>query len=190
MLRARLAQARSTYAAGQIELAAGDPAAAERCWRDGYEALRAMGERGLRSTLASLLAEALYRQGRLGEAQQMTENAETLSPPDDIETQARWRATRAKLLARHRRFPAARQLITQAEALISPTCYTELKAHLLVAKAEVNQLAGDRDQAQASLHAALRIYEHHHAVPLAGQVKAALASLAAHPASEPPQPPG
>jgi hypothetical protein len=27
-------------------------------------------------------------------------------------------------------------------------------------------------------------------VPLAGQVKAALASLAAHPASEPPQPPG
>ena len=189
---ARLALARSTYAAGQIELAAGDPAAAERCWRDGYEALRAMGERGLRSTLASLLAEALYRQGRLGEAQQMTENAETLSPPDDIETQARWRATWAKLLARHRRFPAARQLITQAEALISPTCYTELKAHLLVAKAEVNQLAGDRDQAQASLHAALRTYEDHHAVPLAGQVKAALASLT--PASgsgpQPPRSPG
>jgi tetratricopeptide (TPR) repeat protein len=138
-----------------------------------------MGEHGHRSTLASYLAEALYLQGRLDEAQQMTEKAETLSPSDDFETQARWRATRAKLLARHRQFPAARQLISEAEALISPTCFTRLKGHLLVAKAEVNQLAGDRDQAQTGLHAALRIYEDHHVLPLAGQVKAALASLAA-----------
>jgi len=177
---ARLALARTADAAGHIELAAGDPAAAERCWREGYEAFSAMGARGYRSTLASLLAEALYLQERLDEAQQMTETAETLSTPDDFETQAWWRATRAKLLARHRQFPAARQLITEAEALILPTCFTRLKAHLLVAKAEVNQLAGDRDQAQDSLHAALRIYEDHHVVPLAGQVKAALTSLAAH----------
>jgi predicted ATPase/DNA-binding SARP family transcriptional activator len=183
---ARLALAGSTYPAGHIELAAGDPAAAERCWRDGYEAYRAMGERGTRSTLASYLAEALYLQGRLDEAQRMTETAETLTQPDDIETQAQWRATQAKLLARHRQFPAARQLITEAEALILPTCHARLKAHLLVAKAEVNQLAGDRDQAQASLHTALRIYEDHHVLPLAGQVKAALTSLATHPASEPP----
>jgi predicted ATPase/DNA-binding XRE family transcriptional regulator len=176
---ARLALARSADPAGHIELAAGDPAAAERCWREGYEAFRAMGEHGHRSTLASYLAEALYLQGRLDEAQQMTEKAETLSPSDDFETQARWRATRAKLLARHRQFPAARQLISEAEALISPTCFTRLKGHLLVAKAEVNQLAGDRDQAQTGLHAALRIYEDHHVLPLAGQVKAALASLAA-----------
>jgi ATP/maltotriose-dependent transcriptional regulator MalT len=144
-----------------------------------------MGERGHRSTLASLLAEALYLQGRLDEAQQMTEEAEAIGPPDDTETHARWRATRAKLLARHHQFPAARQLITEAEALISPTFWMRIKAPILMAKAEVNQLAGDRDQAAASLHAALRIYEDHHAVPLASQVKAALASLAATPGSEP-----
>jgi tetratricopeptide (TPR) repeat protein len=176
---ARLALARSAIPGGYIELAAGDPAAAERCWREGYEAFRTMGEVSHRSTLASSIAEALYRQGRLDEAQQMTEEAETLSPPDDIDAQAGWRASRAKLLAQHRQFPAARQLITEAQALISPTCYTRSKAHLLVAKAEVNQLAGDRDQAQASLHAALRIYEDYHVLPLAGQVKAALVSLAA-----------
>jgi len=34
-----------------------------------------MGERAYCSTEAGLLAEALYRQGRLGEAQQMTEEA-------------------------------------------------------------------------------------------------------------------
>jgi hypothetical protein len=71
---ARLDLARSTLAVGEIELAAGDPAAAERCFR-GYKAFRAMGERGYCSTEAGLLAEALYRQGRLGEAQQMTEEA-------------------------------------------------------------------------------------------------------------------
>ena len=116
-----------------------------------------MGERGHRSTLASLLAEALYLQGRLDEAQQMTEEAETLSPSDDIDAQARWRAARAKLLARHRQFPAARQLIAEAQALISPTSWMSLKAYLLMAEAEVNQLAGDPDRAAASLHAALRI---------------------------------
>jgi tetratricopeptide (TPR) repeat protein len=184
---ARLALARTTYAAGEIELTAGDPAAAERCWREGHEAFRAMGERGTRSTLACWLAEALYLQGRLDEAQQMTEEAEelSLSLPDDIETQALWRATRAKLLARHRQFPAARQLIADAQALISPTVWMRLRAHLLVAEAEVRQLAGDRRQAAASLHAALRIYEDQRTAPLAAQVKAALTSLNASPGSEP-----
>jgi tetratricopeptide (TPR) repeat protein len=169
---------------GQIYMGAGDLAAAERYWREGHEPFCAMCERGHRTGLASRLAEALYQQGRLEEAQQMTEEAEAIGPPDDADTQALWRATRAKLLARHRQFPAARQLIAEAQALISPTVWMRLKAHLLVAEAEVNQLAGDRDYAQACLHAALRIYEDRTA-PLAGQVKAALASLAATPGNEP-----
>jgi predicted ATPase/DNA-binding XRE family transcriptional regulator len=183
---ARLALARSADPAGHIELAAGDPAAAERCWREGYEAFRAMGERGHRGTIASYLSEALYAQDRLGEAQQMTEEAQAADPPDDIETQARWRATRAKLLARRGHFPAARRLIAEAEALVSPTSWERLKAHLQVAKAEVYRLAGASDQATACLHAALRIYQDRHAAPLAEQAKAALASLAAHPVGEPP----
>jgi predicted ATPase/DNA-binding XRE family transcriptional regulator len=174
---ARLALARAAGPAGFIELAAGDPVAAEGCWREGYEALAAMGERGHRSTLASLLAEALYLQGRLDEAQQMTEEAEAISHPDDIDAQRRWRAARAKLLARHRQFPAARQLLTEAEALISPTFWTTHKADLLVAEAEVHRLAGDPDRAAASLHAALRIYEDRRTAPLAEQVKIAIASL-------------
>ena len=44
---------------------AGDPAAAERNLRKGYEALVAMGERGYRSTLVTYLAEAVYAQGSL-----------------------------------------------------------------------------------------------------------------------------
>lgn len=52
--------ATSAMLAGQIELMAGDPAAAERNLQEGYEAFRVMGERGLRATIGSLLAEAAY----------------------------------------------------------------------------------------------------------------------------------
>ena len=56
-----------------------------------------------------------------------------------------------------------------------------LKAYLLMAEAEVHQLAGDSDRAAASLHAALRIYGDRRMAPLAAHVKAALASLTARP---------
>ncbi len=133
-----------------------------------------MGERGYLSTITGLLAEAVYLQGRLDEAQQLTEEA-----------QARWQATRAKLLARRGQFPAARRLAAQAEALISPTSWAVLQAETLMAKAEVNRLAGSRDQAEASLRAALRIYEDRHATPLADQAKTALASLTGQPSTKP-----
>ena len=51
--------------AGQVELLAGDPAAAERLWRRAYQALEGLGEKGNLSTIAAYLAEAVYQQGRL-----------------------------------------------------------------------------------------------------------------------------
>jgi predicted ATPase/DNA-binding SARP family transcriptional activator len=167
--------------AGQVELMAGDPAAAEQNLREGYEALRATGDRATRGTIASLLAEALYAQGRLDEAQRMTEETQAVAVPDDIEAQARWRATRAKLLARRGQFPAAARLAEEAEALVSPTSWAVVQAEMLAAKAEVSRLAGAPEEAEASLHKALRIYEERPAVPQAKQTRALLASLSAQP---------
>jgi predicted ATPase/class 3 adenylate cyclase len=174
---AKIAWAQAAHQSGLIELAAEDPAAAERVLREGYEALRAMGEQGFLSTIAGSLAEALYLQGRLDEAQQMTQEAEASATPDDIDAQARWRATRAKLLARGGQFPAARQLVDEAVALVAPTSWAVPQAEMLMAKAEVDRLAGAVGQAEASLRSALRIYEDRHAVPLAQHARAALASL-------------
>ena len=164
--------------AGQIELIAGDPAAAERHIRDGYEALRVMGELGYRSSVTGLLAEAVYAQGRIGEAERLTEEARAIAAPDDTDAQARWRATKAKLLARRGRFSVARQLAGEAEALVSPTAWAVLQAEMLVAKAEVSRLAGRPQEAQASLRKALQLYEDRRAAPLAERTRAALASLA------------
>src|SRR6202044_3342641 len=96
----------------------GNHAAAERELRTAREALRAMGERGFLSSIVAFLAEAVYAQERPGEAQQLTEEAEALAAAEDFDAQARWRATRAKLLAQRGRFAAARRLLDEAEALI------------------------------------------------------------------------
>ncbi|HEX7267759.1 MAG TPA: AAA family ATPase, partial [Streptosporangiaceae bacterium] len=174
---AKLAWAECASTIGQMELIAGDPAAAERYLREGYEAFRAMGERGYLSSVAGSLAEALYAQGRLDEAQQLTEEAQAATVPGDIDAQVRWRAAMAKLLARRGQFPAARRLADEAEALVSPTSWAVLQAQMLMTKAEVNQLAGARDGAAASVRAALRIYQDRHVVPLIEQATATLASL-------------
>jgi hypothetical protein len=96
-----------------------------------------MGERAYLSSATARLAEAVYRQGRLDEAQRLTEEAEAAAPGDDFDAQARWRATRAKVLARCGQFPAARQLAEEAMALVSDTSYAALLAETLMAKAEV-----------------------------------------------------
>ena len=54
--------------AGQVEVLAGDPVAAERVWRRAYQALEGLGEKGNLSTIAAYLAEAVYQQGRYEEA--------------------------------------------------------------------------------------------------------------------------
>ena len=54
-----------------------------------------------------------------------------------------------------------------------------------MAKAEVDRLAGEREQAESSLRAALRIYQDRHATVFAEQAAAALASLAGRPRTEP-----
>ena len=182
---AKVAWAECASQAGQMELTAGDPAAAERYLREGYEAFRAMGERGYLSSVAGSLAGALYAQGRLDEAQQLTEEAQAATIPGDIDAQARWRVTRARLLARGGHFPAARTLLDEAAALVLPTSWAVLQAQILMAKAEVDQLAGTPKQAEDSLRAALRIYQDRHASPLADQATAALASLTGHPSAKP-----
>ena len=68
-----------------------EPPRPKRELRKGCEALRAMGDRGYRRA-SSRLAEAVYAQGRLDEAQQLTEEAEAIAAADDLDAQARWRA--------------------------------------------------------------------------------------------------
>lgn len=174
---AKFALAESGIPAGLMELTLGDPATAERYLREADQALRAMGERRYLTNITTLLAEALYAQGRFGEAQQMIDEAQAQGVSDA----ASWLGLQAKLLAQRGQFAAAQRLADQAKALISPASSAAEQADVLVTEAEVRRLAGDREQAQRCLQAALRIYEDRQATLLAEQVKDALATLASHP---------
>jgi hypothetical protein len=77
-----------------IALLEGDPAAAERGLRAGYERLTAMGESQLLSTTAALLARAIYQQGRHDEAYAFTEASAEAAAVEDVVTQIAWRAVR------------------------------------------------------------------------------------------------
>jgi predicted ATPase/DNA-binding SARP family transcriptional activator len=175
---AKIAAAVSTVIAGTIEMIAGDAAAAEELLRQGCEALRATREHDwfLPSTLPNLAA-ALYAQGRLDEAEQVTEEARALAPAGDFDTQARCRATRAKVLARRGQHAAAKQLADEAETLAAPTSWTALQAEVLEAKAEVLRLGGATGEAETCLRAALDLHQQRRASALADRTRAALASL-------------
>ena len=143
----------------------------------GFDALRALGERGWRATAATILAEAVYAQGRLDQALRLTEEAEVFATPDDFEAQGRWRATRAKVLARRGQYRAAARLAEQAVALVPAASGAPELAEFLVAQAEVLRLAGALNQAEASLRKALQLYENRRMTALAGQTRTLLASL-------------
>jgi predicted ATPase/DNA-binding SARP family transcriptional activator len=180
---AQLALAESAVPATLVGLIAGDPVAAERYARQGYEAFRAMGGHGIYLVdLAYLLAKALYEQRRFDEAQQWIDQANPEPSPA-------WvfgiQLTRAKLLARRGQFAPARQLVGQADAVLSPKSAPLFRTDVLEARAEVERLAGAPSQAAASLRAALDIYERQRATALADQVRAALTSLAAQAGRDP-----
>jgi tetratricopeptide (TPR) repeat protein len=161
----------------------GDPAAAERYARKGFEAYRVIGQRSGALDLACLVAEALYDQDRCDEAQQVIDEANTDSAPDrNMEIDL----TQAKLLARRGQFAAARQLIAQKGASVSQAPLD--RAEVLEARAEVDRLAGAPDQAAASLRAALQFYEDLQATARAEKTRAILVSLTTEPGREPTKP--
>jgi tetratricopeptide (TPR) repeat protein len=82
-----------------IEMLAGDPSAAEREFRSGYESLARMNEKPYLSTVAGQLSHALFEQGRYQEAEELAQESEEAAAEDDLITHVIWRRARAKIAA-------------------------------------------------------------------------------------------
>jgi tetratricopeptide (TPR) repeat protein len=154
----KLRAAFGSEAAGFVEMLAGDPGAAERELRAGYEGIERLGERGYASTVASLLAHALAAQGRLDEAERFSGVAEQMAAEDDLSTQVMWRSARAKVLAGRGRHAEADRLAREALRLAGETDDVNMHADTLMDLADVRRLAGRDAEADGAAREALDLY--------------------------------
>lgn len=147
-----------------IELLAGDPVAAERELRVGYETLAAMGETWVRATIAAYLAAVLVELSRSEEAIAFTRESEENASDDDVVTQVVWRGARARALATAE--PAtADALAREAVERALSTDFLDLRAGALLDLAAVS---GDLD----ALARAIEEYERKGNIVGAGRARA------------------
>ncbi|MEP6476487.1 MAG: adenylate/guanylate cyclase domain-containing protein [Actinomycetota bacterium] len=145
-------------AAGFVETLAGDPAAAERVLRAGYDTIDELGERAYLSTVAAMLAHAICEQGRYEEAEMFCSLAQETGADDDITTQVLWRSARAKVLAAKGEPGEALRLARAAVAMADETDDTNMRADALIVLAGVVEAAGDVAARDDALHRAQELY--------------------------------
>ena len=164
-----------------IEMLAGDPAAAARVLRESYVALTRMGERGFLSTIAALLAQALYALGDYDEAEEFSRASADAAAADDVLSQVLWRAALAKVRARQGELERAEGLAREAVQIVEETDFLNDQANALLDLAEVLRLAGRRDEARAAAEDAARRYEQKANLPSLARARSFVADLAAAP---------
>jgi class 3 adenylate cyclase/tetratricopeptide (TPR) repeat protein len=137
----------------------GKPALAEQELRHGYETLSAIGEVSFLSTVAGVLAEAIYAQGRYDEAEEFTRISEESAGAEDVYSQVVWRSVRAKCDARQGKVTEALELVRESVALVESTDSLDLHWRTLMNQAEVLQIARRIADAETALHEAVRVAE-------------------------------
>jgi class 3 adenylate cyclase/tetratricopeptide (TPR) repeat protein len=163
----------------RVELLAGDPAAAEREARRDFDALGGLDETYFRSTVAGMLARALYEGERFAEAQAVAEEARALTADDDFESQVLWRGVAARLRARAGHADEALELTESQLRLAAETASPVFEADARLGLAEVLVLLGRRDEAEPPLREALRLFEEKGDLVSAARIRLRLESLAA-----------
>ena len=158
-LGAQVLAASSAFDSGDVEMLVGDLSAAEHEFRRGFDQLLEMGEKNFLSTTVGLLAQCLYLQGRFDEAEDMAEISKNAAAPDDLESQALWRGVKAKVLAQNRLFGEAEELSREAVELIGTTDSPIMTAGTLMDRAEVLELAGERQDAVSLIETAVALYD-------------------------------
>jgi class 3 adenylate cyclase/tetratricopeptide (TPR) repeat protein len=169
--------AATSHAAGAVEMYAGDAEAAERQWRQGYEALERIGEKAYLSTSAAFLAHALARQGRYEEAEPLAMISEAAADPHDIASQLQWRSARALVKAHADDLEEALRLADDAVLLGEPTSYVDTLAETLVIRAEIRRRAGRPQEAADDLRRAIELAEHKEYLSLLERARAMLGEV-------------
>ena len=163
-----------TYCAtvsGEIELLAGDADAAAKVLRTLCDELDGTHDYSQLASRASDLAEALFMQGRLKEAEDWTEVAERHAATDDVNAQMMWRPVRARILARRGEFAVAEKFAREGVAVSEGTDDLNRRAEALRDLGEVLRLAGHASEATGAFRQAISLFEQKRNLASATQVR-------------------
>jgi tetratricopeptide (TPR) repeat protein len=144
---------------GQLELAAGDPAAAERALRESWDVLTEMGLNSSLGETAVPLADALHAQGRFEEADSVLKAIKDEWVTGDPGVGASRLAVRAKLLAAEGWTRLAEETAERALRIVRRTDWLCLQADALLAYADVLLLGGREQEALDRAREAAEIAE-------------------------------
>jgi len=142
-----------------VEMRAGDPAAAERASRHDYEIADEIGDEAHKSTAAANLARALCRLGRFDEAERYTAIARSVAAEDDLASQVIGRQAQALVLAARGEFEEAEHLSREAVQLYADAECPNFQGDAWMDLAKVLQTAGKPAEAEQAAREALALYE-------------------------------
>ena len=151
----------STAAFGRadVELLAGDAAAAESALREGYEALGNLGEIGHRASVAAMLARTLHAAATRRRRTSLAREVEATASEHDLWSQALYRLTRARLLVDAGAVGEAERVARDALAIVEPTDLLDLRGDVLLELATVLRSGGRADEARECIQAGIELYE-------------------------------
>jgi hypothetical protein len=121
-----------------------------------------------------MLVDAVLRQGREGEALDLTERwrPERLTVPEDADAHSGWRRVRAKALARAGELGEAESVGREAVEIVARTDYLDAHATAVADLGEVLRLGGDAEGSVSAVEEAIRLHERKGNVAAAGRLRA------------------
>lgn len=160
-----------------IELMANAPGRVQPDLERAYGVLDRSHERSRLATISALLARVHCLQGHYTEAERYCAVSAEASTADDIVSQAIWRGTLARVLARTGDAGPAIDLATTAVALAQETDFLMLHGDSLCDRADALASTGQHEAAIADLEAAVTIYDRKGLRPSAATARAFQQSL-------------
>jgi tetratricopeptide (TPR) repeat protein len=143
----------------EVELLAGDRAAAEHVLREVCAELESLGDFSHLASRASDLADILYLHGLYEEADGWLELAEQHSSSDDVDARMRWLPVRAKIAARRGHLEVAEALALDAVHLAETSDALNRQGKVQLDLGEVLTVAGRVDEARAAFDVAVKRFE-------------------------------
>jgi class 3 adenylate cyclase/predicted ATPase len=145
---------------GEVELAAGDAAAAIAQLRRACDELAKLGEHSYRSGCAVILAKALYEDGRPEEAEREAIAAEREGATVDVINFAAGRSVLARIHTDRGQLERAEEVARSAVAYAFETDIPRVRGDALSALGQVLVAAGRPPEAAQAFQDALALYEH------------------------------